>query len=134
MSRYLIAYIASGVVFFALDFAYLSLAGVSMFRHALGDWLADPMRLGAGLLFYLVYFIGLIFFAVAPAFETQSLGTAVLRGAMLGLIAYTTYELTNYATLARWNLTLVLVDTIWGIVVSAVAAGVGYRVALWLGR
>ncbi len=133
MSRYFIAYIATGVVFVALDFAYLASFGISMFRNALGSQLADPMRVGPGAAFYLLFVAGLVFFAVAPAFADAGLGSALLRGAALGLVAYATYELTNYSTLASWSLRLVIVDTAWGTIASAIAAAAGYWAAARLG-
>lgn len=125
MLRYVIAYIVTGIVFLGLDAVYLSTAGAAMYRQALGDQLASPMRVVPAVLFYLIYIGGLMVFAVAPAFESGKWITAVGRGAMLGFLAYATYELTNYATLARWVPKLVVVDLVWGTVLSGVAAGIG---------
>lgn len=129
MTRYLSAYVITAIVFSGLDFAYLSTLGVPMFRQALGDQLATPMRAAPAIVFYLLFIAGLVFFAVAPAFDSGKWTTACLRGAALGLIAYATYDLTNYATLARWTSKLVLFDLAWGTIVSAVSASIGYALA-----
>jgi uncharacterized membrane protein len=129
MTRYLSAYFITAIVFFGMDFAYLSTAGVPMFRQALGDQLATPMRAVPAVVFYLLFIVGLVFFAVAPAFDTGKWTTALLRGAALGFTAYATYELTNYATLARWTPKLVFFDLTWGTIVSGVAASIGYALA-----
>lgn len=129
MSRYLIAYIVTAVVFLGLDAVYLSTAGAPMYRQALGDQLASPMRIVPGIIFYVIFIAGLQFFAVMPAFEDGQWTTALIRGAALGFIAYATYEFTNYATLARWTGKLVLVDMVWGTVLSGVASSVAYALA-----
>jgi len=126
MSRYLIAYVVTAVIFLGLDFVYLSLAGGPMYRQALGDHLANPMRVVPGIVFYVIYIFGLQYFAVSPAFQDGQWTTALVRGAVLGFIAYATYEFTNYATLARWTGKLVLVDMVWGTVLSGVASSIAY--------
>ncbi|MCY0385946.1 DUF2177 family protein [Robbsia sp. Bb-Pol-6] len=130
MARYVVAYLVAAVVFLGCDFIYLRFAGAPMYRQALGDQLADPMRIGPGILFYLIFIAGLVFFAVAPAFATGDWKTALLRGAALGFVAYATYELTNHATLARWTPRLVVVDMTWGTVLSGVAAALSYALTV----
>lgn len=134
MTRYLLAYFIAIVVFLGFDAAYLKFLGAGMYRQALGDQLADPVRIVPALAFYLIYIGGLLYFAISPAFDTGSWGTAALRGALFGFVAYATYELTNHATLARWTPKLVAVDLSWGTVLSGVAATAAYGLASRWGR
>ena len=46
-------------------------------------------------------------------------------GAFFGLVAYGTYDLTNLATLRNWPLPMVIVDLVWGAVLSGVSAAGG---------
>jgi uncharacterized membrane protein len=55
-----------------------------------------------------------------------------LLGGALGLVAYGTYDLTNYATLKNWPLTVTLVDLTWGAAVTAAGATIGYFISNWL--
>jgi uncharacterized membrane protein len=55
---------------------------------------------------------------------------ALFFGALLGLVSYATYDLTNLATLKDWPLIVTVVDLIWGTVLGGV---VSYVSAL-LGR
>jgi len=64
--------------------------------------------------------------AVQPGLRAQSLLTAILTGAMLGLVAYGTYDLTNLATLKGWPLHVALLDLAWGTVVTAIASCAAY--------
>ncbi len=126
MARYLIAYVVTAVVFFGLDALYLRFVGGAMYRQALGDQMADPARIVPAVAFYLIFIAGLLYFAIAPSFVLENWSAAAGRGAALGFVGYATYELTNYATLARWTPTLVFVDLTWGTLLSACASSIGY--------
>lgn len=82
--------------------------------------------LGVAFTFYLLYVIGIVYFAVMPALETDSWVRAMTSGALLGLIAYATYDLTNLATLRGWSVKLSMMDTAWGTFVTSIAVTAGY--------
>lgn len=125
---YLIAYVSTAVVFFALDYVWLTRVAIGFYRQNIGELLlATPNFAPAGI-FYLFYVIGLVYFAVMPALTASSVVTALLNGALLGLLAYGTYDMTNLATLKGWSLSVSLVDMAWGAVLSATAAAAGYLV------
>lgn len=121
-----IAYAASAVAFFALDFIWLSLAVPRIYQPLLGTLLRDAPNLPVAAAFYLVYVVGLVVFAVLPAVASGSWLMALGLGALLGLVAYGTYDFTNLSTIRDWPLMVTVVDLIWGISVSAVAALAGY--------
>ena len=81
------------------------------------------------LVFYFLYPIGLTFFAIAPALKSGNGLTAALYAAFFAVIAYGTYDLTNYATLRNWNLEITIIDLVYGATVSAISAFVGFVVA-----
>ena len=56
----------------------------------------------------------------------QSIMHAASQGALVGLILYGFYDLTNYATLTNWTLEMALTDTLWGIVVCTIGAAIGF--------
>jgi uncharacterized membrane protein len=70
----------------------------------------------------MLYPLGIVVFAVLPAVKSDSLGSALAFGALFGLIAYATYDLTNYATLKNWSLTITAADMAYGAIASGVAA------------
>jgi uncharacterized membrane protein len=122
MHPYLIAYLITGAVFLPLDYLWLRYVGQSFYRDRLGDILADEFRLAPGLVFYALYVGGIVFFALQPAFATGSWRTALLHGALFGLVAYATYDLTNHATLRHWSLSVTILDILWGAVVTGATA------------
>ncbi|MEC9462199.1 MAG: DUF2177 family protein [Pseudomonadota bacterium] len=123
---YVIAYISTAVVFFALDYLWLTRIAIGFYREQIGSlMLASPNFAAAGV-FYLFYVVGVVYFAVMPAVSAGSLVTALMNGALLGLLAYGTYDMTNLATLKGWSLQMSLVDMAWGAFLTATAAAAGY--------
>ena len=128
MQTALIAYISAALVFFGLDFVWLSRVAIGFYRSQIGETLRDrPNMLAAGL-FYLFYIAGIVYFAVLPGLQKDSLAVACLNGALLGLIAYGTYDMTNHATLKNWSLSVSIVDMLWGTVLTALSASAAYWV------
>ncbi|MGQ2969985.1 MAG: DUF2177 family protein [Allorhizobium sp.] len=123
---YVIAYAATAVVFFALDYLWLTRIAIGFYREHIGSLLLATPNFAAAGIFYLFYVIGLVYFAVMPAVTAGSVLTAILNGALLGLLAYGTYDMTNLATLKGWSLQVSLVDMAWGAFLSATASAAGY--------
>ncbi|CVI63944.1 MULTISPECIES: DUF2177 family protein [Agrobacterium] len=128
MKTYFAAYLVTLVAFLVIDFIWLSAMASRLYRPAIGDLLADNFRLAPAVVFYLIYAAGLTFLAVRPAFQTGEWTTALLYGAVVGFMAYATYDLTNQATLKSWSTTLTVADLLWGTFVSAAAATIGYLI------
>jgi uncharacterized membrane protein len=132
MKSVVIAYCATLLAFVGIDFVWLSFAGDWLYRPTLKDILLDGFRPVPAVAFYLLYAAGLVIFAVRPGLEANALRLAAGNGALLGFLAYATYDLTNHATLRNWTTSLTRADLAWGTVVSAVAAALGYAAARWL--
>ncbi|EMS98598.1 hypothetical protein H009_06362 [Agrobacterium tumefaciens str. Cherry 2E-2-2] len=132
MKTYFAAYLFTLVAFLVIDFIWLSTMASRLYRPAIGDLLAENFRLAPAVVFYLIYAAGLTFLAVRPAFQTGEWTTALLYGAVVGFMAYATYDLTNQATLKSWSTTLTVADLLWGTFVSAAAATIGYLITVRL--
>lgn len=127
-----IAYVGSAVVLLVLDVIWIMTATQWLYRPNLGNLLSDQPNLVVGGLFYLVYIIGIVVFAVLPAVEAKSWLQALGFGALLGLVAYGTYDITNLSTLRDWPWIVSAIDLCWGIAVSALGALGGYVAVRWL--
>lgn len=132
MRSYALAYIAALIVLAACDFVWLSTVGTSVYRPRLGGLLLERPVLWAAVLFYLVYAAGVVVFAVAPALGASSWLRAAGMGALFGLFAYATYDLTNLATLRSWSVLVTVLDIGWGAVLTAIGATAGYSVSRWI--
>ena len=116
-------------VFFAIDMAWLGLVANKFYKSHIGFLMKSDINWVAAGLFYLLFVIGLVLFVIAPAVEKGSWTRAILYGALFGLIAYATYDLTNLATLKGWPLLVTLVDLTWGAVLAASVSVVTYFIA-----
>lgn len=123
------AYVASAVTFLALDALWLGVVAQKMYQREFGPLLLEKPNMAAAAIFYALYIFGVVFFAVKPALEAGSWTRALLYGAIFGLIAYATYDLTNLATLKGFPMKVVAPDLAWGAFVSAAAALAGYAAA-----
>ncbi len=122
----LAAYGGTALVFFGLDFLWLTILGIGLYRAEIGELLLDQPNLAPAAIFYLFYVAGLVGFAVLPAANAGSWVWALVAGVALGLLAYGTYDMTNLATLKGWSLNISLIDLAWGGFLSGSAALAGY--------
>lgn len=127
---YLKLYLVTLSVFVTVDLCWLGLAAADFYRRQLGHLLAPEVSWPAALVFYGTYCVGIVAFAVLPGLRARSLARSVGAAAGFGFFTYTTYHLTNMATLPHWPWRLVLVDTGWGMALCALAAAAGYRAGI----
>jgi uncharacterized membrane protein len=122
---YALAYLASLVSFLAVDAVWLTLMNARLYAPILSPILSGKVDPLPAVLFYLIYIGGVTVFAVAPGLRDGGWVKAAALGAMLGFVAYATYDLTNAATLKVWAWKITLADMAWGSFATAFAAGVG---------
>ncbi len=128
MRKFLTAYVTSVALFPCLDFVWLGLTLDGFYKPQLSGLMLDNYYAPAAVAFYLVYGLGLATLAILPAIAAGSWKHAAIGGALLGLTAYGTYDLTNMATLKNWSLALTVVDMGWGAFATAVVAMAGFFV------
>ena len=124
-----IAWFAALVALLALDAVWLGLVFGPYFSAQVGAVALDAPRWLPAAAFYLLYAVGVTAFVVLPSLD-RGWRHAAARGALFGLVAYSTYDLTNLATLKAWTPALALIDMVWGTFATAVAAAV----AAWAAR
>lgn len=123
------AYIATLLVFLVIDLAWITLVLQPLYREQLGTLMKQSPGLAASAAFYLAYIAGILYLAVEPAIRAGRLQVALLRGAVLGALAYGTYTVTNYAIFDAWNQLLLWSDILWGTFLTATCAACGYFAA-----
>ncbi|MHA3737731.1 DUF2177 family protein [Pseudomonas sp. Eth.TT006] len=126
MKKALAAYVATLIAFLALDGLWLGVLMAPTYRELLGSLMLEKPLLVPAAVFYGLYVFGCVVFVVLPALNWQG---AAKRGALLGLVAYGTYDLTNWATLRGWSVQVSLMDWVWGTFATAVACSVGFLAA-----
>lgn len=131
---FVIAFGISALAFAVLDFGWLSVMGPRLYRPQLGDMLAPGLQWAPALGFYLIYTLSITYLVVAPAVRAGLPAHAAINGAVLGLAAYATYNLTNWATLRHWSATVSFADMAWGAFATGAACWISATATLALSR
>ncbi|SFC02066.1 Uncharacterized membrane protein [Alkalibacterium subtropicum] len=123
---FLITYAITFVVFFVVDLIWLGLVAKDFYKDQIGSLMKDNTNWVAAVIFYCIFILGLVFFVINPALQSESILDALLRGMFFGFIAYSTYDLTNLATLDKWPLKVTIVDLIWGTTLGGLVSFISY--------
>jgi uncharacterized membrane protein len=126
ISIFLKLYAVAFASFLVIDLLWLGVVARSFYRAELGHLMRADVNWGAAFAFYLLFVIGIVVLVVWPAIERESLGRALLFGALFGLVTYAAYDLTNLATLEGFPLRMVVVDLIWGTILCTGVSGITY--------
>lgn len=126
MKTQVIAYAGALMTLLVLDVIWLGLVARTFYRDQLGELMLPSPNLGIAVVFYVFFAVAIVFLATRPGLSSASITIAIIHGAVLGLAAYGTYDVTNLATLKNWPLAMSIVDVLWGGFVTAMAAAGGY--------
>lgn len=127
----LVLYGATTLTFLILDAIMLTLVMKPLFTTHIGPLMLESFRVAPAAVFYLAYVAGLLYLVSIPALKTGS--AVLLPAAVIGAMAYGTYEFTSYAIMKDWHWQMVATDVIWGTVLTAVSAWVGVTAARMVG-
>ena len=128
MSRYFVTYVAALITMVAIDLLWLGVIAKPLYQQGIGHLMAEKPNIPAAVLFYVLYPVGIVIFAIAPDAVSASWLKTFTSAALFGLFAYATYDLTNLATLKGWPASLAALDMAWGSLVTGVSALAGKAV------
>lgn len=121
-----ILYIVTFAVFLGIDYLGLSYIVKPTFERDIGPLLLESPRIGPAFVFYAFYVAVLLYFVSWPALQDgRGLFAVFGAAALIGAMAYGTYEFTNLATLKDWTWRMVATDLIWGTFLTGLSATVG---------
>ncbi|WP_377287890.1 DUF2177 family protein [Rhizobium sp. SG2393] len=126
MKTALIAYAGTFTTLLVADAIWLGIVARSFYRDQLGSMMLPQPNFTIAALFYLFYAVAIVILAVMPGVKAGSIWMAIGYGAVLGLAAYGTYDITNLAVLKGWPVIVTVVDMVWGTLITAACAGAGY--------
>lgn len=121
--KYAYAYGIALVIFLILDGIWLGIVARNFYVSRMGDLMLDQPRWGVAAVFYAVYIMGAVYFAISAGMAERSWQVAALNGALFGFFAYLTYNGTNLSVLRGYDEVIAVVDTLWGATVTAAVAG-----------
>jgi uncharacterized membrane protein len=125
-----ILYASACVIFLVLDALMLTFVMRPLFEKHLGDLMLKELRLLPAAIFYLGYVAGLTYVVSLPALRAGDPWATIVPAAIIGAMAYGTYEFTSYTIMKAWHPSLVIADVTWGTIATAlVAAG-----SVWVTR
>jgi uncharacterized membrane protein len=122
MTHWIVLWLAAAVLFLAIDMVWLLWLGRSIYVTEIGDILRQQPNMAAAGAFYILYITGLMIMVIWPAFKAQSVVQGLTYGALLGLIAYGTYDLTNLAVMKGFTTKIAIIDMIWGTILTGSVA------------
>lgn len=128
MTDFIVQLLVAGVVMGVFDAIWLSVVAKTFYRSQIGSLLLDKPNMVAAVIFYVIYTVGIVAFALSPALENGSWEYALGYGALLGFVAYATYDLTNLSTIKGFTKKLVVVDLIWGTLLTAAVSVISYGI------
>lgn len=123
---FLRAYAVALAACLALDLAWLGVVARGFYHKKLGSLIRPEVRWLPAVLFYLIYVAALVVLVVVPAVERHSLNRAMLLGGLLGLAAYSAYDLTSLAMIRDYPTGVALVDLAWGTFLTATVSAVSF--------
>lgn len=132
MGKSLIQYGIVLVVFFAIDMVWLGVVAKDFYAKHLGYLMAPKVNWIAALVFYMLFILGLLVFVIQPTLVEQNLVKLILTAALFGLVTYSTYDLTNLATVKDWPILITVVDLAWGMSLSTLVSTLSYFILLKL--
>lgn len=134
MTGTIVAYVTALIVMLVLDMFWLGTTFRTIYLPALGGVMSSNANVPPAVVFYALYPVGLVYFAVAPALRTGVWSAALIGGALFGFFVYMTYDLTNLATLKEWSFKVSVIDMAWGTVLNGAAATAAYFVTRLVAR
>lgn len=126
--EFLLQMLVAAGLFVAFDAIWLGRVAPKFYRKHIGSLLADKPNFVAAGVFYVLYVVGMVVFAINPALENDSVVQALGLGALLGLVMYATYDLTNQATLKVWSTKVTIVDLAWGAFITATISALTFLI------
>ncbi len=128
MTFYVLLWAIAFALLLIIDMVWLMWLGRGFYVDEIGGLLLEQPNLIAAFTFYALYIAGLVYLVIAPAAEADSVMKAVISGAVFGLVAYATYDLTNLAVMKGFTLKIALIDMVWGMALSAAVSGLTVKI------
>lgn len=130
--RFVIIYLITFAVFIVIDLIWLGFIAKNLYQEHIGFIMSKKPNWVAAIIFYLIFIFGLVYFVINPALDSGSFSEALLRGMLFGFITYSTYDLTNLATLEGWPIKITIIDLIWGTSLGGLVSSISYWLAQYI--
>ena len=133
MWQFMKSYLVAFAVFLVVEGLWLVVVAKNFYQKEIGFLMSESPLILPTVIFSLIFVFGLVFFVINPAFAKDSWKYALFVGILFGLISYSTYDLTNLATLKGWPLKVTIVDLVWGSSMSAIVSTTSFFILKKIG-
>jgi uncharacterized membrane protein len=125
-ARFLKGFIVSFVVIFISDYLWHTLLFANFYNGKMGAMIAPgaPM-LGIIILLEVLAAAGVAWFVLGVS---KNMMDSLCNGAFLGVLTIGSVNLLNHAFFQAWDLELVLIDVLWGVLTFALAGAIAFIV------
>ena len=130
MKTNIVTYFATLLSLVIIDGIWLGLIAKDGYQLAMSHIMREQVIIWPWIVFYLLYPFAILTLAITAQLPAQNRWQFVWRGFVLGAAAYGTYNLTNYALVVNWPLSITLKDWLWGAFLTSSCAWIGGQV--WL--
>ncbi len=93
-----------------LDLLWLGVVARPIITRLLSPWMTNGFKMLPAFIVYVLLAVAMTFLVIPRA---TSFPLAIIWGAILGLVVYGVYDLTNYATISGWPIKFVVLDMAW---------------------
>ena len=125
----LLAYILGLLTLLILDGFMIWFVILPTFKKYIPTYLNTDMNFIAAIAFYLLYILILLVLVVLPGIDSKLSFLQILtKSALFGFGAYMTYELTSMSVMKGWSWNMVIIDTLWWTLLTAIIGVVMYQV------
>lgn len=131
--KWILYYGIALTVFMIIDLIWLGFVAKDLYSKYLGYLMSDKVNWVAALIFYLIFIGGVCYFVLYPSLLDKNVMNLVIRAVLFGFITYSTYDLTNLATIKDWPIQVTIIDLIWGTTLSTSVSLISYFIINLLG-
>ena len=116
-----------GIVFVSLDIIVLSMLS-ERWNNVIKNIQGKPLKVKYGYAFvtYIFLIFGLYYFVYRHIKKNTWKYDAIIRGFIFGAVVYGIFDLTNLSILNNYDLSIAIIDTLWGGILSSMVCGITY--------
>jgi uncharacterized membrane protein len=134
---YLKVYLIGLFGMIVLDFIWIKVIMGGFYDKSLGELArraggALSPRIVPSILVWILIALGILLFVLPKADPKGAPLEVFLWGALFGLVLYGVYDLTNYAVLGRWPLSMTVIDIVWGALLCGIIGLFMKNLMKWL--
>ncbi len=107
----IISFLATLISIILLDFIVISSTILPLYNQNLFGIIKEEISIISSISAWIIISFGISYF-ITP--NSKNNKQSFKNGALLGLVIYGVYDLTNYAIISGWTIGMTIIDIIWG--------------------